>query len=72
MGAEEVTDEAIEDLRERMRLLQGDLKANIAAFEQAIKAISKGMGLGFVQTAAAHTLLKIVEKRSMTATRAMC
>jgi chromosome segregation ATPase len=33
MGAEEVTDEAIEDLRERMRLLQGDRKANIDLLE---------------------------------------
>ena len=38
MGAEEVTDEAIEDLRERMRLLQGDRKANIDLLETSKNA----------------------------------
>ena len=38
MAAEEVTDEAIEDLRERMRLLQGDRKANIDLLETSKNA----------------------------------
>merc|ERR1719326_326813 len=39
--------------------VSGDLKANIAACDKAITAISKGMGLAFLQSGAAATLSKL-------------